>query len=499
MALVLDLGRSREFGGLTLDWSDAAYASRYGVALSDDGRTWRDVRQVTQGNGGRDWLALPESEARYVRLLLEQAPRNEFALAEATVQPLAFAATPNDFVKSIAKASPKGWFPRGFDGQQPYWTIVGIDGGEEQGLIGEDGAIEVAKGGFSIEPFVVTDGKLVTWADVQATQIAAGRLSADSERGLEARELRAPHHRLRPRDAQAVAVARALSPEQHVNLVARLHAGARTTPVAGQPAEPVPQYRGRRQPDPDLGLREGRGLGRWQAARVRATGAGRDLRGFVRCRHGGLAPARRIHPVVAACRGCTGPGIGRNAVSHASAGRRIARRRPTHPDDRRCRCCRQGVGCGSIAASRGRGLARQARSRPHQGAGAGQGAGRHAAYRDRAHADLAHRPAPAAGYALVCTLVDSRRRDDLRRPAAHGPRGRGARLRRVLRALPVRRRHGAVLRRRPRQRSGARERQPWRADLQYRRAVPLHGRPCVPGDDVAARARRLSTTWKNCA
>ncbi|MBC7802742.1 MAG: discoidin domain-containing protein, partial [Candidatus Parcubacteria bacterium] len=170
VALMLDLGRSREFGGLTLDWSDTAYASRYRVALSDDGKTWRDVRQVTQGNGGRDWLALPESEARYVRLLLEQAPRDEFALAEATVQPLAFAATPNDFVKSIAKASPKGWFPRGFNDEQPYWTIVGIDGGEEQGLIGEDGAIEVAKGGFSIEPFVIADGKLVTWADVRTSQ-----------------------------------------------------------------------------------------------------------------------------------------------------------------------------------------------------------------------------------------------------------------------------------------------------------------------------------------
>jgi hypothetical protein len=170
VALVLDLGRSREFGGLTLDWSDGAYASRYAVAFSEDGRTWRDIRQVTQGNGGRDWLALPESEARYARLLLEQAPRNEFALAEATVQPLAFAATPNDFIKSIAKVSPKGWFPRGFNDEQPYWTIVGIDGGEEQGLINEDAAIEVAKGGFSIEPFVIADGKLATWADVQATQ-----------------------------------------------------------------------------------------------------------------------------------------------------------------------------------------------------------------------------------------------------------------------------------------------------------------------------------------
>src|SRR5690606_35183351 len=59
----------------------------------------------------------------------------------------------------------RGHWPRGFSGEQPYWTILGLDGGRQQGLIGEDGAVEVARGGFSIEPFVVADGHLVTWAD----------------------------------------------------------------------------------------------------------------------------------------------------------------------------------------------------------------------------------------------------------------------------------------------------------------------------------------------
>src|SRR5207253_258396 len=37
-----------------------------------------------------------------------------------------------------------------------------------------DGAIEVAKGGFSIEPFVVTKSQVVTWADVDAKPFLAG-------------------------------------------------------------------------------------------------------------------------------------------------------------------------------------------------------------------------------------------------------------------------------------------------------------------------------------
>ena len=61
-------------------------------------------------------------------------------------------------------------FPRGFVGEQPYWTIIGIDGGKEQGLIGEEGAVELGKGAPSIQPFVHVDGKLVSWADVELSQ-----------------------------------------------------------------------------------------------------------------------------------------------------------------------------------------------------------------------------------------------------------------------------------------------------------------------------------------
>lgn len=168
--IVLDLGSVREFGGLTLHWLEGEHASRYTVQLSDDGKQFHDARTVTVGNGGTDWIALPESEARYLGIMVQGGPVPRHALAEATVEPLSFAAIPNDFIESVAAQSPRGWFPRGFVGVQPYWTILGIDGGEEQGLIGEDGSIEVAKGGFSIEPFVVVDDELATWADVQATQ-----------------------------------------------------------------------------------------------------------------------------------------------------------------------------------------------------------------------------------------------------------------------------------------------------------------------------------------
>jgi hypothetical protein len=168
--LTLDFGEPREFGGLVLRWLPGLFASRYDVQLSDDGRTWQTVRTVTSGRGGVDPLLLPESEARYVRLALHDGPAGEYALAEAEVRDLAFGATPNAFFEAVAREFPRGYFPRSFSGQQSYWTIVGVDGGSDSGLMSEDGALEVARGGFSIEPFVRVGGRIVTWADVAPAQ-----------------------------------------------------------------------------------------------------------------------------------------------------------------------------------------------------------------------------------------------------------------------------------------------------------------------------------------
>ncbi|QQQ03522.1 discoidin domain-containing protein [Lysobacter enzymogenes] len=165
-----DLGRSRELGGVVLRWLGATYASSYRLALSDDGQGWRDAAALGDGDGGADYLALPEAQARYLRLTAQGGPGADIALAEFEVKPLDFAATPNDFVRAVAAEAPRGRFPRGFSGEQPYWTVIGVDGGTDQALIGEDGAIEVGKGAFSLEPFVVSGDALVGWADARTSQ-----------------------------------------------------------------------------------------------------------------------------------------------------------------------------------------------------------------------------------------------------------------------------------------------------------------------------------------
>lgn len=166
--LMVDFGQPREFGGLVLRWASGAHASRYEVQFSDDGKRWRTVRQVTEGGAGQAALLLTESETRYLRLELQGGPKRGYALAELTVEDLAFGATPNAFFAALARDAPRGAYPRGISGEQSAWTLVGIDGGADTGLLSEDGALEIGRGRFTLEPFVVERGRVHTWADVTA-------------------------------------------------------------------------------------------------------------------------------------------------------------------------------------------------------------------------------------------------------------------------------------------------------------------------------------------
>ncbi|HEU4704712.1 MAG TPA: hypothetical protein VFS45_03260 [Sphingomicrobium sp.] len=83
----------------------------------------------------------------------------------------------NDRLAALAKARPRGAFPRAFLGEQPYWTLAASDGGKVAALISEDGAVEPAKGSYSIEPLIVDGGRRLDWAAVRASHsLADGRL-----------------------------------------------------------------------------------------------------------------------------------------------------------------------------------------------------------------------------------------------------------------------------------------------------------------------------------
>lgn len=169
-ALIIDFLRSREFGGLVIDWEPGHHASEYVVEFSADARTWQSRYRVSGGNGGRDYIFLPESDTRYVRLALGRGPSDTLGLREVTVQPLEWGASKNAFFSAVARDAPPGSYPKYMTGVQSYWTVAGIDGDRAEVLVNEEGMVEARKGGFAIEPFAYVDGKLFTWRDVKTTQ-----------------------------------------------------------------------------------------------------------------------------------------------------------------------------------------------------------------------------------------------------------------------------------------------------------------------------------------
>ena len=172
--IVVDFHRPRELGGLIFRWVAARHASRYDVDLSDDGVRWRTVRRVADGRGGPDVAWLPEAETRFVRLAIADGPARAYALAEIEIKDLAFGGSPNAVFETLAREAPRGTYPRGMSGEQTAWTVVGLDGGADTGLLSEDGALEVSKGGFTVEPFIVADSRVISWADVETRPFLVG-------------------------------------------------------------------------------------------------------------------------------------------------------------------------------------------------------------------------------------------------------------------------------------------------------------------------------------
>ena len=78
----------------------------------------------------------------------------------------------NAMLAELAREAPRGDLPRSFLGEQNYWTLVGVDGGgQRSALISEDGALEIGRGGFSVEPSVqLQSGERITWAQVRLSQ-----------------------------------------------------------------------------------------------------------------------------------------------------------------------------------------------------------------------------------------------------------------------------------------------------------------------------------------
>ena len=167
----VDLGAAREFSGLVLRWATPRRPTDYDLEASDNGKRWTPLRHVRDGEGAADWLYLPDTETRFVRLRVPRSAGKGVALQELQLMAPGVWKTRDDMLKAAAAEAPRGQVPRAYLNEQNYWALVGVDGGgARSGLMSEDGAVEAGLSGFSIEPTLRIAGEgenVLNWANVE--------------------------------------------------------------------------------------------------------------------------------------------------------------------------------------------------------------------------------------------------------------------------------------------------------------------------------------------
>jgi hypothetical protein len=169
--IILDLQKRREFGAIVIDWDKEIFAKDFNIYLSHSAKDWKKAYSVSDAVGNRSYIRLKEEDAEKIKIeLLKNNNGNGYSIKEISVKNVDYSEDLNRFFINIAKDYPRGYFPRYFSEEGTFWTIVGVNNDTKEALMNEDGMVEVDKKHFSIEPFLFSDGKLVTWNDVEKEQ-----------------------------------------------------------------------------------------------------------------------------------------------------------------------------------------------------------------------------------------------------------------------------------------------------------------------------------------
>lgn len=169
--VLIDFGQEREFGGMGIVWDPEFKPKAVEVQIAHGENAWQTVFSAEQGVSRRTHVYLPGGLSRRVRLKLAQSETGQgFGILGIDFKPFEFSKDINAFFTHLAQANPPGWHPKYFQGRQTYWTPVGTGEDVTQALFNEEGLVEVDKGSFSLEPFLWTDGRLLTWAEVEISQ-----------------------------------------------------------------------------------------------------------------------------------------------------------------------------------------------------------------------------------------------------------------------------------------------------------------------------------------
>lgn len=165
----VDFLEEREYGGLVCRWAPGAEPHHVRVETSSDGQAWATAHDAETACVARSDVFLPGAASRFLRLSLHPGPSGSCGISDLAVQPFEFSRSMESFFEHVAADEPRGRHPRWLTREQSYWTPIGLPDGESCAIMNEEGAVEVDRAGFSIEPFLSVGGALVTWADVRTS------------------------------------------------------------------------------------------------------------------------------------------------------------------------------------------------------------------------------------------------------------------------------------------------------------------------------------------
>ncbi len=159
--LALTFDTPVEFSAITLDWETPPES--YTIESSIDAQSYQTLAQL-RNPSENNTVHTPETEAQHIRIAVQgNATLRAIAFAPVELYPGA-----NDYITHLATLAPRGAYPRSFTELSP-WTVAGLPEHHDEALVSADGAIEPFKRGPTLEPFVIKDNAVITWADVDIT------------------------------------------------------------------------------------------------------------------------------------------------------------------------------------------------------------------------------------------------------------------------------------------------------------------------------------------
>ncbi|CAN5592200.1 discoidin domain-containing protein [soil metagenome] len=161
--LVFTFPEVRELSAVLIDWGDH-HARNYQLQIKGVRGSWKNIDTMIGAGGGRQYLRLPDCDIKAVRLVLRKSSAGKgYSVRSVRFMGLDYAPNANEFWRRIARDHPAGFFPRYFDNEQSFWTVVGVSGGRQEAIINEEGLLELGRQTASIEPFIHDGNELLTW------------------------------------------------------------------------------------------------------------------------------------------------------------------------------------------------------------------------------------------------------------------------------------------------------------------------------------------------